>query len=164
MWSCALGQRSILGDPRSPNMQDILNTKIKRRESFRPFAPSVLREFVKEWFDQDVDVPFMMQVHSILPTKRNLIPAVTHVDGSGRLQTVTEDINGRYYRLIKKFYSHTEVPLLLNTSFNENEPIVCTPRQALDCFMRTNMDVLVIDDIIISRPSLLSVFSNPIST
>ncbi len=147
----ALGNRSILGDPRREDMKDILNLKIKRRESFRPFAPSVLREAVSEWFEEDDDVPFMMKVFQIMEDKRALIPAVTHVDGSGRLQTVTEADNGRYYRLIKAFHELTGVPMVLNTSFNENEPIVCTPNQALDCFQRTKMDVLVLEDVVLSR-------------
>lgn len=147
----ALGHRSILGDPRRADMKDILNLKIKRRESFRPFAPSVLREAVPEWFSLDGDVPFMMQVYPIREDKRSLIPAVTHVDGTGRLQTVTEADNGRYYRLIRAFRDLTGVPMVLNTSFNENEPIVCTPSQALDCFLRTKMDLLVLDDVLIRR-------------
>ena len=147
----ALGHRSILGDPRRHDMKDILNIKIKRRESFRPFAPSVLREAVKDWFMCDAEVPFMMQVFSIKEDKRALIPAVTHVDGSGRLQTVSKEQNGRYYELIKCFYQKTGVPMILNTSFNENEPIVCKPEEALDCFLRTKMDVLVIENILIRR-------------
>jgi carbamoyltransferase len=147
----ALGHRSILGDPRRADMKDILNLKIKRRESFRPFAPSVLREAVSDWFELDGDVPFMMQVYPIRPEKRPLIPAVTHVDGSGRLQTVSEAANGRYYRLIQAFAARTGVPMLLNTSFNENEPIVCSPSQALDCFLRTRMDLLVLEDTLIRR-------------
>ncbi|MEB3255080.1 MAG: carbamoyltransferase C-terminal domain-containing protein [Synechococcaceae cyanobacterium] len=147
----ALGHRSILGDPRRADMKDILNLKIKRRESFRPFAPSVLREAVPEWFELDGEVPFMMQVYPIRAEKRSLIPAVTHVDGSGRLQTVNEAANGRYYRLIRAFAERTGVPMLLNTSFNENEPIVCSPAQALDCFLRTRMDVLVLEDTVIRR-------------
>lgn len=149
----ALGHRSILGDPRRADMKDILNLKIKRRESFRPFAPSVLREAVAEWFSLDGDVPFMMQVYPIREEKRSLIPAVTHVDGTGRLQTVTEADNGRYYHLIRAFQQKTGVPMVLNTSFNENEPIVCTPVQALDCFLRTRMDVLVLGDVLIRRQS-----------
>jgi carbamoyltransferase len=149
----ALGHRSILGDPRRADMKDILNHKIKRRESFRPFAPSVLREAVPDWFERDGDVPFMMQVYPIREEKRSLIPAVTHVDGSGRLQTVSEADNGRYYRLISAFAARTGVPMVLNTSFNENEPIVCTPEQALDCFLRTRMDVLVLGDHLIRRPA-----------
>jgi carbamoyltransferase len=149
----ALGHRSILGDPRRADMKDILNLKIKRRESFRPFAPSVLREAVPEWFERDGDVPFMMQVYPIREEKRTLIPAVTHVDGTGRLQTVSEAANGRYYRLIRAFAQRTGVPMVLNTSFNENEPIVCTPGQALDCFLRTRMDVLVLGPVVIRRRS-----------
>jgi carbamoyltransferase len=147
----ALGHRSILGDPRRADMKDILNHKIKRRESFRPFAPSVLREAVPEWFERDGDVPFMMQVYPIREDKRSLIPAVTHVDGSGRLQTVSEADNGRYYQLIRAFAERTGIPMILNTSFNENEPIVCTPEQALHCFLRTRMDVLVLEDTLIRR-------------
>lgn len=147
----ALGHRSILGDPRRSDMKDILNLKIKRRESFRPFAPSILREEVKNWFDLEGDVPFMMQVFSIREEKRILIPAVTHVDGSGRLQTVTKEENHRYYDLIQAFYRKTGVPMILNTSFNENEPIVCTPKQALECFLRTKMDILVLENTYIRR-------------
>jgi carbamoyltransferase len=132
-------------------MKDILNLKIKRRESFRPFAPSVLREAVSEWFSLDGDVPFMMQVYPIREDKRPLIPAVTHVDGTGRLQTVTEADNGRYYRLIRAFRDITGVPMVLNTSFNENEPIVCTPTDAFNCFMGTELDVLVIGSYILHK-------------
>ena len=147
----ALGNRSILGDPRRADMKDILNLKIKRRESFRPFAPSILREEVKEWFETDDDVPFMMQVFKIRPEKRKEIPAVTHVDGSGRLQTVSRSTNPRYARLIGAFRDLTGVPIVLNTSFNENEPVVCRPEEAIDCFLRTKMDVLVLGDTLISR-------------
>ena len=147
----ALGNRSIIADPRRKNMKDILNLKIKRRESFRPFAPSVIYQKVSEWFEQKDDVPFMMQVYQIKEQKRNLIPAVTHVDGSGRLQTVYEHTNPRYYNLIKEFEKLTGVPMVLNTSFNENEPIVCKPEQALDTFLRTKMDMLVMEDWIIQR-------------
>jgi carbamoyltransferase len=139
----ALGNRSIVCDPRRADMKDILNAKIKRRESFRPFAPSILREAVAGWFETDDDVPFMMQVFQIREEKRGLIPAVTHVDGSGRLQTVTREQNPRYYALIEAFAALTGVPMVLNTSFNENEPVVCRPEEALDCFLRTKMDVLV---------------------
>jgi carbamoyltransferase len=139
----ALGNRSIVCDPRRADMKELLNAKIKRRESFRPFAPSVLREAVAEWFETDDDVPFMMQVYQIREAKRALIPAVTHMDGSGRLQTVTRDSNPRYYALIEAFRALTGVPMVLNTSFNENEPVVCRPEEALDCFLRTKMDVLV---------------------
>lgn len=147
----ALGNRSILGDPRRADMKDILNLKIKRRESFRPFAPSILREHVKDWFETDYDVPFMLQVFQILESRRHEIPAVTHVNGSGRLQTVTEEQSSRYYRLIKAFGDLTGVPILLNTSFNENEPVVCRPEEALNCFLRTKMDVLVLGDYLVER-------------
>lgn len=147
----ALGNRSIIGDPRRPDMKDILNLKIKRRESFRPFAPSVQREHVLDWFEEDGDVPFMMQVFQIREEKRPRIPAVTHVDGSGRLQTVYRQTNPRYWALIEAFRELTGVPMVLNTSFNENEPVVCTPDEALDCFLRTKMDVLVIGNVMVTR-------------
>ena len=147
----ALGNRSILADPRRANMKDILNQKIKRRESFRPFAPSILRESVSEWFEQEDDVPFMMEVFQLRPKHRELVPAVTHVDGSGRLQTVHADTNPRYHRLIRRFSDITDVPMVLNTSFNENEPVVCYPEEALDCFLRTEMDVLVLGDFFLER-------------
>ena len=147
----ALGNRSILGDPRNHRMKEILNVKIKRRESFRPFAPSILREEVANWFEQDDDVPFMMKVFQIKQSRRKDIPAVTHVDGSGRLQTVYNDTNPKYYSLIREFGKQTGVPILLNTSFNENEPVVCKPSEALDCFLRTKMDVLVINNYFIAR-------------
>jgi carbamoyltransferase len=147
----ALGNRSILCDPRRADMKAILNAKIKRRESFRPFAPSVLSEAVAEWFEEDDDVPFMMQVFQIREAKRAQIPAVTHVDGSGRLQTVKQSANPRYHALISAFHNLTRVPMVLNTSFNENEPIVCKPEEALDCFLRTNMDVLVLGEVMLIR-------------
>ena len=147
----ALGNRSILCDPRRADMKAILNAKIKRRESFRPFAPSILKEHVAGWFEEDDDVPFMMQVFQIREEKRPLIPAVTHVDGSGRLQTVSVDSNPLYHRLISAFHAGTGVPMVLNTSFNENEPVVCQPKEALDCFLRTDMDVLVLGHTVIER-------------
>ena len=147
----ALGNRSIIGDPRRADMKDILNLKIKRRESFRPFAPSVLKEHVDAWFEEDGDVPFMMQVYQIRKDKRPRIPAVTHVDGSGRLQTVYRATNPRYWRLIESFRTLTGVPMVLNTSFNESEPVVCRPQEALDCFLRTRMDVLVMGDWLVRR-------------
>jgi carbamoyltransferase len=147
----ALGNRSILCDPRRGDMKAILNAKIKRRESFRPFAPSVLAEAVGEWFEEDDAVPFMMQVFQIREEKRAQIPAVTHVDGSGRLQTVYQHTNPRYYHLIECFRDLTGVPMVLNTSFNENEPVVCRPEEALDCFLRTKMDALVIGDFVMLR-------------
>jgi carbamoyltransferase len=147
----ALGNRSINGDPRRADMKTILNSKIKRRESFRPFAPSILREAVSDWFQYDDDVPFMLQVLPIRPDRRSQIPAVTHVDGTGRLQTVERDSNPRYYGLIAKFFTYTGVPMVLNTSFNENEPVVCRPEEALDCFLRTKMDVLVLENYVLHR-------------
>ena len=147
----ALGNRSILADPRRADMKEILNRKIKRRESFRPFAPSILREAVAEWFECDDDVPFMTQVYPVREEKRASIPAVTHVDGTGRLQTVHRETNPLYYRLIESFAGLTGVPMVLNTSFNENEPIVCSPQEALDCFLRTKMDVLVLGSWILQR-------------
>jgi carbamoyltransferase len=147
----ALGNRSILGDPRRADMKDMLNAKIKRRESFRPFAPSILREQVVAWFEQDDDVPFMMQVFQVRAEKRPLVPATTHVDGSGRLHTVHRDTNPLYHQLITSFHRLTGVPMVLNTSFNENEPVVCKPEEALDCFLRTKMDVLLLGRHFISR-------------
>jgi carbamoyltransferase len=147
----ALGNRSILCDPRRRDMKDILNLKIKRRESFRPFAPSVLRELVADWFEDDGDVPFMMQVLPVRAEKRPLIPAVTHVDGSSRIHTVYRQTNPRYWHLISAFHRISNVPMVLNTSFNENEPVVCRPAEALDCFLRTNMDVLVLGDWFVDR-------------
>lgn len=149
----ALGNRSIVCDPRRSDMKDILNLKIKRRESFRPFAPSVLKEHVNDWFEEDGDVPFMMQVYQIREERRADIPAVTHVDGSGRLQTVYVQTNPRYWNLIEAFRQLTSVPMVLNTSFNENEPVVCRPEEALDCFLRTNMDLLVLGNHVVGRES-----------
>jgi carbamoyltransferase len=147
----ALGNRSILCDPRRADMKALLNAKIKRRESFRPFAPSVLEEEVANWFEEDDAVPFMMQVFQIQKGKREQIPAVTHVDGSGRLQTVNRRTNPLYHQLIGAFADLTGVPMVLNTSFNENEPVVCRPKEALDCFLRTNMDLLVLGHTIVTR-------------
>ena len=152
----ALGNRSILADPRRANMRDILNRKIKRRENFRPFAPSILREHVSEWFEIDDDVPYMMKVYPVREERRGLIPAVVHVDGTGRLQTVDRGSNPLYFDLIHEFWKLTSVPILLNTSFNENEPIVCHPREAVDCFLRTNMDVLVLGTIVLLRRNITS--------
>ena len=147
----ALGARSIIADPRNAMAKELLNSKIKRRESFRPFAPSILKEYTGEYFEKVEDVPFMEKVFPIRPEKRVLIPAVTHVDGTGRLQTVMKDVSPRYYALIDKFREKTGVPILLNTSFNENEPIVNTPAEALDCFLRTQMDMLVLENCLIER-------------
>ena len=148
----ALGNRSIVADPRRADMRDIINTRIKFRERFRPFAPSVLEESLGEFFVGAMPDPFMLQVYPIRPDKRAVVPAITHVDGSGRLQTVSEQSNPRYYSLIKAFERLTGVGMVLNTSFNENEPIVHTPDQALDCFLRTSMDVLVIGRYSVERP------------
>jgi carbamoyltransferase len=147
----ALGGRSIIADPRRADAKEILNSKIKRRESFRPFAPSILKEYVNEYFEQSDEVPFMEKVFPVKIAKRKEIPAVTHVDGTGRLQTVDKNISPRYYGLIETFRSKTGVPILLNTSFNENEPIVNTPEEALNCFLRTNMDMLILENILIVR-------------
>jgi carbamoyltransferase len=139
----ALGNRSILADPRRKDMKDILNRRIKYREPFRPFCPSILAERTGEYFEIDYPSPFMVMAYKIRPEQRERIPAVTHGDGTGRLQTVERDVNPLYWSLIKRFEEMTGVPVLLNTSFNENEPIVNTPREALECFLRTQMDVLV---------------------
>lgn len=147
----ALGHRSIIADPRREDAKEILNTKIKRRESFRPFAPSILKQHIPHYFEQVDDVPFMEKVFLIKEEQRFKIPAVTHVDGTGRLQSVEQAIEPKYYGLINNFYEKTGVPILLNTSFNENEPIVNTPEEALNCFLRTKMDMLVLEDIVIER-------------
>lgn len=147
----ALGARSILADPRREDAKELLNSKIKRRESFRPFAPSILKEYVSEYFEVNDEVPFMEKVFPIKPEKQAVIPAVTHVDGTGRLQTVDKSVTPRYHRLIDTFRKKTGVPILLNTSFNENEPIVNSPENALECYLRTNMDMLVLENCVIKR-------------
>lgn len=147
----ALGNRSIICDPRNLDMKNILNSKIKRRESFRPFAPIILREKVDEWFEIDDEVNSMMQVFKVKNEKRNLIPSVVHEDGTGRLQTVKKEDNEYIYKLIKSFNSITGVPILINTSFNENEPIVSNPNQAINTFLRTQMDCLVLENWIIKK-------------
>jgi carbamoyltransferase len=148
----ALGNRSIVADPRRPDMKDILNARIKHREMFRPFAPSVLAEATGEYFEKSYPCPFMTQAYSVRPEKREAIPAPTHVDGTGRLQTVTREANPRYWGLIREFANLTGVPVVLNTSFNDNEPIVCRPEEAIECFLRTKMDVLVLGDILVRKP------------
>jgi len=148
----ALGNRSIVADPRRPEMKEILNRRIKHREIFRPFAPSILAEKTGQWFDKSHPSPFMSLAYSVLPEKRDAIPAPTHVDGTGRLQTVTREANPRFYALIREFERQTGVPVVLNTSFNDNEPIVCRPEEALDCFLRTQMDALVLGNMLIVRP------------
>jgi carbamoyltransferase len=147
----ALGARSILADPRRKDAKDLLNSKIKRRESFRPFAPSILKEYIPEYFEVTDDVPFMEKVFPIRQEKQGCIPAVTHVDGTGRLQSVDKEVTPRYYGLIERFRQKTGVPILLNTSFNENEPIVNSPEHALECFLRTDMDMLVLENCVITR-------------
>jgi len=148
----ALGNRSIVADPRRPEMKEILNERIKHREIFRPFAPSILAEKTGEWFEKSHPSPFMTLAYSVRPEKRDKIPAPTHVDGTGRLQTVTPQANARYHALISEFERQTAVPVVLNTSFNDNEPIVCRPEEALDCFLRTRMDALVLGNYLITRP------------
>jgi carbamoyltransferase len=149
----ALGNRSIVADPRRLEMKNVLNERIKKREPFRPFAPSILEEHVGDYFEQTHPAPTMLMVYQIKQERRSEIPAVTHIDGSGRLQTVSREMNPRYYQLISDFFELTGVPVVLNTSFNENEPIVCTPRHAIDCFMKTRMDVLYIGNHAVRRES-----------
>jgi carbamoyltransferase len=148
----ALGNRSIVADPRRLEMKEILNRRIKHREIFRPFAPSILAEKTAEYFEKSHPSPCMALAYSVRPEKRDNIPAPTHVDGTGRLQTVTREANPRYHALISAFRDLTGVPVVLNTSFNDNEPIVCRPEEAIDCFLRTQMDALVLGDFLISRP------------
>jgi carbamoyltransferase len=147
----ALGNRSIVVDPRRADMKEILNQRIKKREPFRPFAPSILEERTADYFEQSHPAPTMLMVYQVRGERRAEIPAVTHVDGSGRLQTVSRELNPRYYQLISDFNDLTGVPVVLNTSFNENEPVVCTPRQALDCFLKTRMDVLYLGKHVVRR-------------
>jgi carbamoyltransferase len=147
----ALGNRSIVADPRRAEMKEILNRRIKHREIFRPFAPSILAEASSEWFEKSHPSPFMTMAYSVRPEKRDKIPAPTHVDGTGRLQTVTKTANPRYWKLIKEVERQTGVPVVLNTSFNDNEPIVCKPQEAIDCFLRTQMDALVLGDFLITK-------------
>ena len=147
----ALGNRSILANPAVANIKEIINIKIKRRESFRPFAPSILEEYANQWFNGDHESPFMSFVTQVNDDKRHIIPSVVHTDGTGRLQTVNKKTNPRFYKLIKSFYNLSDIPLLLNTSFNENEPIVMTPDHAISCFIRTNMDILVMDKFVLIR-------------
>jgi carbamoyltransferase len=147
----ALGNRSIVVDPRRYEMKDTLNARIKKREPFRPFAPSILEERVAEYFEQTLPSPTMLMVYQVKKDKQSVIPAVTHVDGSGRLQTVSRETNPRYYQLISDFEKLTNVPVVLNTSFNEDEPIVCTPEEAVNCFQRTRMDVLFLGNYMVQR-------------
>jgi carbamoyltransferase len=147
----ALGSRSIIADPRRADMKDILNARIKQREKFRPFAPSVLLEATGDYFDQSYPDPFMLKVYGVLPQKQGEIPAVTHVDGTGRLQTVEQKDTPKYWSLINAFRELTGTALVLNTSFNENEPIVRTPAEAIDCFSRTRMDALAIGNFVVTK-------------
>jgi carbamoyltransferase len=168
----ALGGRSIIGDPRSPRMQSMMNVKIKFRESFRPFAPSVLREQVASWFEFDGDSPYMLMVADVSPARRlpavegtesawgieqlniprSTVPAITHVDYSARIQTVRRETNPYYYDIIDAFFRLTGCPVIVNTSFNvRGEPIVCTPEDAYRCFMRTNIDALVLEDYLLLK-------------
>lgn len=156
----ALGNRSILADPRRKDMKEILNRRIKYREPFRPFCPSILSERVGEYFETDYPSPFMVMAYKIKPQQRDRIPAVTHGDGTGRLQTVEREVNPLYWRLLHKFEEVTGVPVLLNTSFNENEPIVQTPAQAIDCFLRTRMDVLSIGGFVLYKQENVSLSEN----
>jgi len=149
----ALGNRSIVVDPRRADMKEILNQRIKKREPFRPFAPSILEERTADYFEQNHPAPTMLMVYQVRPERRAEIPAVTHVDGSGRLQTVSREVNARYYQLISDFDKLTGVPVVLNTSFNENEPVVCTPAHAIDCFLKTRMDVLYLGNHAVRRTS-----------
>lgn len=147
----ALGNRSIVADPRRSDMKQILNARIKHREEFRPFAPSILAEHTGEYFDQSYPDPFMVKVYGVRPEKQAEIPAVTHVDGTGRLQTVEASVNPRYHALIRAFGEKSGTPVVLNTSFNDNEPIVCTPDEAINCFERTNMDTLVLGNFLLRK-------------
>ena len=147
----ALGNRSIICDPRNPNIKELLNEKIKNREQFRPFAPSILIDDLNDWFELSDQVPFMSEVYKIKKEKAKLVPGVVHVDGTCRLQTVSKEYNKNYYNIISNFKKITNVPMILNTSFNENEPIVCSPNEAIDCFLRTKMDSLFIENYLIYR-------------
>ena len=147
----ALGNRSIIASPISSDMKDIINKKIKKRENFRPFAPAVLEEEKSNWFSKSGSNPYMSNVEYVIESKRIKIPAVTHFDGTGRVQSVSKKINANFYKIIEKFYNSTGVPVLLNTSFNENEPIVLKPEEALSCFDRTDMDAIILGNSIILR-------------
>ena len=147
----ALGNRSIVAHPGLPNMKDVLNARIKHREWFRPFAPSIMSDYQHEYFEHDHPSPFMLHVYKIRPDKRRSLCAVNHVDDTGRLQSVTRQENPLYYDLISAFHRKTGIPVILNTSFNENEPIVCTPEEAIDCFQRTRMDVLAIGPFVVVK-------------
>ena len=147
----SLGNRAILANPAGLDIKDIINSKIKRRESFRPFAPSILEEHIEEWFEQNYESYFMSFVAKVKENKKKIIPSVVHVDGTGRFQSVTKQSNKSFYELINEFYKLSNIPILLNTSFNENEPIVMKPSEAIDCFLRTDMDLLVMENLALMR-------------
>ena len=149
--SRALGNRSIIADPRDSGIRDLINAKTKKRESFRPFAPAVLKEEVNNWFEINHDVNFMSEVYKFKETNKHLVPAVCHVDNTGRLQTVSSENNELYYLIIKEFFKKTNVPIILNTSFNEKEPIVCSPSDAIQTFLNTKIDTLILENWIIER-------------
>jgi len=160
----ALGHRSIICDPGKPGMKDVLNEKVKHREGFRPFAPSVLLEHAPEYFDLDCESPYMLLIAAVKDDKQSAVPAITHVDGTARVQTVTKNDNGRYYDLIKEFYNITNVPVILNTSFNiAGEPIAETPQDALRCFMSTEMDYLVIEDYLVEAVGPKELVKGPVA-
>lgn len=159
----ALGNRSILADPRDPKMKDYLNSRVKFREAFRPFAPSILWEYQTEYFDLDIPSPYMLMIADIVPEKRNLIPAVTHIDGTGRLQTCIKEMNPVYYKLIENFYHITGIPVILDTSFNiKGEPIVETPEDAIKCFLGTGIDELYLDNFLITKKKILPDETSPL--
>ncbi len=147
----ALGNRSILANPSNKDVKNLINNKIKRRENFRPFAPAILEDKKNEWFTSSFFNPYMSSVENIVPEKRKIIPGVTHIDGTGRVQSVSKQFNLDFYNLIFQFYKISKIPIILNTSFNENEPIVMTPQHAIDCFERTKMDVLIMENYCLSR-------------
>lgn len=148
----ALGNRSLLANPRNPQMKDILNSRVKFRESFRPFAPAVLEEYQEEYFDLDIPSPYMLMIADVREDKKEVIPAVVHVDGTARLQTVIREMNPEFYTLIQTFYKLTGVPIVINTSFNINkEPIVETPEDAIRCFLNSDFDELYIEDVRIMK-------------
>jgi Predicted carbamoyl transferase, NodU family len=147
----ALGNRSILADPRNKNIKELINKKIKRRESFRPFAPSILSSMQSEWFEEKFNNIYMSAVMTPKKNKANLIPGVVHIDNTSRVQSVNREMNSNFYDLIQSFYKKTNVPILLNTSFNESEPIVNTPEEAIECLLRTNMDALFINSFFVKK-------------
>ena len=150
----ALGNRSFLADPRNDSIRDVINEKIKKRELFRPFAPSVKEECASDYFEINQSSPFMNITAPVHKAKMDEIPAVTHIDGSARIQTVSKEHNMRYWKLLDTFHKKTNVPVLLNTSFNIQEPIVCTPEDAIETFRNSNVDALVIQNYFISRAML----------